>query len=434
MKIDSHKIRDGRLIITGNGYQRSVEKNLPTIYIGIHNGSRYLDSLLRQIQSQTVQKSPLIIIDNFSSDESWKQLLEWPAELLERAKLIRNPFNLGGTGSFALNFSEVETDWFITLHQDDTYMEDHLAVLLGAIANSSTEDLVFFTDMGTQDMTGKKLFTPVRQGWLANLESPEAAFRANLLQQSVSYPSSAFRASAISPIRIPWHSSSFPDTEITLLQAPLGKFKFIPALTMLYRMNPQSESHDLNPKERVLGPFASLSRVMASESFLRLCTGVPEKQRSRFSTAVLQGVDIRLGSSPFSEIVKLIASETMGLAWDYSEDVSRTQILDTYKIAEDGRTTKLLEELGALYSAPDSVEQVIQKQNLSQAQIDLEKLLDEAAPPSNSQAGTLQKALLNIVGRILPLATRRKVIRKLLQVYSKLNPQTPWNLSWKPKN
>jgi hypothetical protein len=434
MKIESPKILDGRTIITGKGYQRSVEQNLATIYIGIHNGSRFLDSLLGQIQSQTVQNFPLIIIDNFSSDESWSQILEWPTELLERAKLIRNPINLGGTGSFALNFSEVETDWFITLHQDDTYMEDHVAVLLRAIAASSTEDIVFFTDMGTQDMAGKKLFTPVRQSWVANLESPEAAFRANLLQQSVSYPSSAFRASAISPNRIPWHSSSFPDTEITLLQASLGKFKFIPTRTMLYRMNPQSESHDLNPKERVLGPFASLSRVMASESFLRLCTGVPEKQRGSFSTAVLQGIDIRLGSSPFSEIVKLIASETMGLAWDYSEDVSRTQILDTYKIAEDGRTTKLLEELGALYSGSESVKPIIQKQNLSQAQIDLEKILDEAAPPSNSQARTVQKVLLNIVGRILPLGIRRKVIGKLLQLYSSLNPQSPWNLSWKPKS
>jgi hypothetical protein len=173
---------------------------------------------------------------------------------------------------------------------------------------------------------------------------------------------------------------------------------------------------------------------MASESFLRLCTGVPEKQRSSFSTAVLQGIDIRLGSSPFSEIVKLIASETMGLAWDYSEDVSRTQILDTYKIAEDGRTTKLLEELGALHSGSESVKPIIQKQNLSQAQIDLEKILDEAAPPSNSQARTVQKVLLNIVGRILPLGIRRKVIGKLLQLYSRLNPQSPWNLSWKPKS
>lgn len=433
MKIESLEILDGRTIITGKGYQRSVDQNLATVYIGIHNGSRYLDALLGQIQSQTVQNFPLIIIDNFSSDKSWSQLLDWPAELLERAKLIRNPFNLGGTGSFALNFSEVETDWFITLHQDDTYMENHVEVLWRAIAASSTEDIVFFTDMGTQDMAGKKLFTPVRQSWVANMESPESAFRTNLLQQSVSYPSSAFRASAISPNRIPWHSSSFPDTEITLLQASMGKFKFIPTRTMLYRMNPHSESHDLNPKERVLGPFASLSRVMASESFLRLCVGVPEKQRSSFSTAVLQGIDIRLGSSPFSEIVKLIASETMGLAWDYSEDVSRKQILDTYKIAEDGRTTKLLEELGALYSGSDSVKPLIQKQSLSQAQIELEKLLEAAAPPSNSQAGTVQKVLLNIVGRILPLAIRRKVVGKLLQLYSRFNPQSPWNLSWKPK-
>jgi hypothetical protein len=348
--------------------------------------------------------------------------------------LIRNPINLGGTGSFALNSDEIKTEWFITLHQDDTYWSNHVAVLSKELARSSKDEIVIFSDMGTQDMVSKELLTPIRQSWVANLGSAESAFRANLVQQSVSYPSAAFKKSTMSPRQIGWHSSSFPDTERTLLQAAEGSFRFVPKLTMLYRMNPKSESHDLNPKEQVLGPFASLSRVMASDSFFRLCASVPEKDRQSFAVSVLQGIEIRLGVSSFSEIVKLIASETMGIAWDYSEPASRTQILATYKLAEDGRTTKLLEDLGAFYEEGDSISPETKNQTPSDSQIELEKLLSAATPPSNAQANGAQRFVLTVIGALFPLPIRRKVVSFVVRFYASLNPTSPWNLSWKPKS
>jgi hypothetical protein len=203
---------------------------------------------------------------------------------------------------------------------------------------------------------------------------------------------------------------------------------------MLYRMNPNSESHDLNPKERVLGPFAALSRVMASDSFLRLCLSVPERDRSNFAKSVLEGVDLRLGTSSFSEIVKLIASETMGLAWDYSDTTSREQILQTYKLAEDGRTTKLLLELGALYDEGHTTKEPPKAQQHSESQIELEKLLSAVTPPSNAQAGGAQRIVLTLIGGLLPLSIRRKIVLLVVRLYTKLSPTSPWNLSWKPKS
>jgi len=434
MKIESHKLLNGREIVTGPQYARAVSKNLFTVYLGVFNGTPFLQSLLQQIKSQTTKGFPLIIVDNSSTDESWVQILAWPAEIRNRAKLIRNPINLGAHGSLALNFNQIETEWYVTLHQDDTYGPNHIAVLSEAMCVSPTHEIVVFTDMGTQNMVGKKIHTPIRQGWIANLETPASTFRANLLQQSISTPSAAFRVSGMSAIEIPWHSSSFPDTEITLLQASMGSSKFLPELTMLYRMNPKSDSHDLNPRERVLGPFASLSRVMASDSFLRLCGGIKEDERTSFAKAVLEGIEIRLGSSSFSEMVKLIASETMGLAWDYSEHISRDQIQKIYKIAEDGRTTKLLEELGVFYSHfPQSTTSQIHP-GRSNFELHLQQLLDEAIPRSNAQANGLQKVLLISISRLLPLRIRRKILAFLLSLYSRFDTKSPWNLSWKPKS
>lgn len=434
MQIRSPKLRSSRDIVEGTRYHQLVETNPFTVYLGVYNGTPYIDSLLMQLEKQTQRDFPLVIVDNASSDESWKQILAWPKAVLDRAKLIRNPINLGGGGSFALNSDQIETEWLITMHQDDTHGPIHVQVLSDAIAQSTPEEIVIFTDMGTQNMKSKKIYTPIRQSWVANLETPQSAFMANLVQQSVSYPSAAFRTSGILPIQIAWHSSSFPDTEVTLLQASQGFFRFVPELTMLYRMNPKSESHDLNPKERVLGPFASLTRVMASDSFLRLCLAVPEKEREGFSRTVLEGIDIRLGASPFSEMVKLIAAESMGLAWDYTETNSRKQILQTYKLAEDGRTTKLLEELGAFYAGGNSTQTQTHSQPLSKSQIELEELLSAATPPSNAQAGGVQRAVLTLIGRLFPLPIRRKVVSFVVRIYARFNPASPWNLSWKPKN
>ena len=434
MEIRFQKLRSGREIITGTEFCKAAGTNPSTVYLGIYNGASFITSLLQQIQTQTTKNFPLIIVDNASSDDSWNQILAWPQKVLDRAKLIRNPMNLGGTGSFTLNLDQVETEWVITMHQDDTYCPNHVAVLNQAIATSSKDEIVVFSDMGTQDQDSKRIFTPIRQSWVANLKSPQSAFMANLVQQSVSYPSAAFRTKEITPIRIAWHSSSFPDTEITLLQASKGAFRFVPELTMLYRMNPKSESHDLNPKERVLGPFASLSRVMASDSFLNLCLAVPEKDRQNFSMAVLEGIHIRLGESPFGEIVKLIAAESMCIAWDYTETTSREQIVQTYKLTEDGRTTKLLEELGAFYAEGQTSPTGTLSHSSSDAQIELEKLLSAAKPRSNTPASRIQKLVLGLIGRLLPLQIRRKVVAFAVRFYSILNPTSPWNLSWKHKS
>lgn len=434
MRVNSEKLLKGREVLFGSDYALSVAQSNFTVFLGVYNGAQFLDSLLEQLLLQEAEGFPLLIVENASTDGSWELINSWPSQITRRAKLVRNPINVGGIGTLVLNLFEVETPWLVTLHQDDIYLANHLQTLKQSIGVASEDELVVFTDMGTVDLRGKVMASLIRQSWIADLSTRESSFIANLTQQSVSYPSAAFRASALSRANIPWHSTSFPDTEITLLQAPVGNFKFVPKQTMLYRVNPNSTSRDLDPKERILGPFASLTRVMASESFYLLCIGVQDENRSSFSKAVTRGIEMRLGESPLCELVKLIASETMALAWDYTEPTSREQILQTYKLAEDGRTTKLLEELGVFYHEGQTSPPAIQDHPFSDAQRELEKLLSAASPPSNAQAGGAQRFALTLIGRLLPLSIRRKVVSLAVRLFTKFVPTSPWNLSWKPKS
>lgn len=434
MIVRSEKLVKGREILIGSEYLESVSRSKFTVFLGVHNGAQYLDSLIEQLLLQDNKEFPLLIVDNASTDSSWECLLDWPVEIRRRAKLVKNPINVGGIGTLVLNLCEIETPWLITLHQDDVYLPNHIKILSQSIEVATEDESVLFTDMGTVDLRGQKVKTLIRQSWISDLSTGESSFIANLVQQCVSYPSAGFRTSALSRVDIPWHSTSFPDTEITLIQAPLGKFKFIPKRTMLYSVNPDSTSRDLDPKERILGPFASLVRVMGSESFFRLCSEVNEDNRSRFSKAVLAGIGTRLGESPLSEIVKLVAAETMGMAWDYEEKSSRQQIMQTYKLAEGSRATKVLEELGAFYNEECFTPTNPQAFPLSEAQIELKKLLDAAMPPSNTQASGVQRFVLTLIGMPLPLPIRRQVVSFAVRIYTKFVPTSSWNLSWKPKN
>lgn len=430
MKVNSEKLLSAREVHVGSEYAHCAARSKFTVFLGIYNGVEYLDSLMEQLLYQNLKAFPILIVENASADGSWENIMGWPPEIKSRSKLIRNPINVGGIGTLVLNLCEVETPWLVTLHQDDIYLPNHLSILAQTLGGTSEEEIVVFTDMGTVDLQGKKAATLIRQSWVADLTTPESSFIASLFQQSVSFPSAAFRTSALASLNIPWHSTSFPDTEITLLQAPIGKFKFVPKQTMLYRVNPDSTSRDLNPKERILGPLASLARVMGSDSFFRLCSGVAEENRSRFSESILAGIAMRLGESPLCEMVKLIACETMALAWDYTDTTSREQILDTYKLAESSRVTKLLEELGVFYSDGLPVQETTKSQYRSDVQIDLEKLLTASKPPSNIPAPRAHRYVLTWIAILMPLPIRRKIVALAIRLYSKFYPSSPWNFSW----
>jgi hypothetical protein len=105
----------------------------------------------------------------------------------------------------------------------------------------------------------------------------------------------------------------------------------------------------------------------------------------------------------------------------------------TYKLAEGARATKLLEELGAFYNE-ERLNPMATNQPLSEAQIELEKLLNAATPPSNTQAGGAQRFVLSLIGKLLPLPIRRKVVTFAVRIFTKFVPTSAWNLSWKPKS
>ena len=100
-----------------------------TLFLGLYNAEKYLAGLKVQITKQKSNSFNLLIVDNASTDSTWLQLENFISDIDVPITLVKNPLNLGSTGSQVLNFDLLNSDWFAFIHQDDYYSPNHVKTL-----------------------------------------------------------------------------------------------------------------------------------------------------------------------------------------------------------------------------------------------------------------------------------------------------------------
>ena len=321
------------------------ESTFLTVYVGIHNGEKYLGEIRNFIEFSYWDNFNLIVVDNASTDESWSEIKKWVSFLPMPYKLVRNPINLGGGGSFELNKDLLKTEWVTFIHQDDVYYPNHLEVLSSAAKNSAPDVIAISTEMGSMDEIGKEKFTTPRPIWLLKDKSPISYFLANLRTHLVPWGSTIFRSKEFLSVDLAWHSTAFPDTEMVLKMSALGDFVNLPVQTMLYRENPVSESHGLRNPEKEIASVAALSRVFASSQFIKLARDVPILRRGVFLSDIKKGVGIRVQDQKFVKIIELIVEESLLIAWSYDEPNLIQNVSLKYEDFGADRVTSLFDRI-----------------------------------------------------------------------------------------
>ncbi len=109
-----------------------VSPPLFSILVPTYNQARFLPAALDSLLAQTVQEWEALVVDDGSTDETYKILAEYAAQD-ERFRVFSKPN--GGTSS-ALNegLRHVTGQWVCWLSSDDLFKPDKLAVHLAAIA------------------------------------------------------------------------------------------------------------------------------------------------------------------------------------------------------------------------------------------------------------------------------------------------------------
>jgi glycosyltransferase involved in cell wall biosynthesis len=114
------------------------------LLLGIHNGSRFIDSQLQSIDSQTLSPFFITVRDDGSVDDSLRHVKRWAAERPD-VHILHGP-RLGAAENFfkLLSFEDKDCNYFAFCDQDDVWLPDKLERAVGAIRKYSSADPVMY--------------------------------------------------------------------------------------------------------------------------------------------------------------------------------------------------------------------------------------------------------------------------------------------------
>jgi glycosyltransferase involved in cell wall biosynthesis len=408
-----------------------IDNNLDfkiTVFVGLYNAISYIDEIYKSLHCQLEQKFAIVLVDNNSTDGTWEKIQSWKELFYGRITLIRNPINVGGTANLYFALDEVDTDWFTQFHQDDRYLENHLSTIVQALKNVDHNVIAISTDMGSISEAGDELPIKSRSAWLLSNKTRPEMFIANVFVHSIYWPSTAFKKSAYKSIYAPWHSATFPDTEILLRLCALGDFVIVSKKTMFYRENPSSDSHSLSKMESTLGAGLGLIRIFESKEFEELIKSCDPEFLSSFFRKLRHGIEFRTQNPEIAQLIYVFALEKANMAFDYGNQTILKILLDFYQTLDAIRTANLLENL--LPVTKSNIEiisradiKIVDSQDHTMDQ-NIETQIEAVTPRAR------HVAIMKILG-FFPYGFQVLSLKILLRLKIKLNSKHPWNFKIK---
>jgi len=406
-----------------------------TVFLGLYQGSHYLPSRLRELQKQDSQSFYLVIADNFSKDFD-RGLIE--AEIQAsgvqpgRWLVVRNPVNLGGLGSFQLNLDLIPSEWVTSVHQDDSYLINHISTHIEAMTNASEGVATISSDMGSLGPDGNKVAALPRANWFIQAPDSNSIFLANIAMQVVPYPALSIRKSIAELDMVPWATVAFSDSELTLRNLMIGEHKFLRSETVMYRENPNSESHVQGIDVRNHSATIGLLRVFSSPDFSRFVADLAPQLRVAFTKKLQQSIRVRIGDSDAAALVDAAALEQLSHAWGYTVTHANLQMAEVFLSKNQGYSAEILRGLNHLLGVNESVDFSISDPIAPIDRSSQWESINQKPIESNgkvSHSSRFLRITLSVIG-LLPYSLRRKLYRMIASVYSKLRPGNKWDFNW----
>jgi hypothetical protein len=383
-----------------------------TVFLGLYKGEQYIKERIQDLEAQTSQDFYLVMVDNCSPGfdlSTLSNLLESSKKFANRYKLVQNPINLGGLGSFQLNLDLVPTAWITFFHQDDKYLPNHVESHLQAIKSGNESLSSVSTDLGSLNSEGKKVPVPPRANWFIDNSSEQATFLANVAEQVVPFASLSMRKAIFEADQVAMHTVAFSDSEQTLKSLMRGEHEFIKKQTVLYRENPISESHTQGSKVRTYSATIGLLKVFASDMFIDFARKISPNDRGPFVAKLEDAIRRRILDSAFADLVWTTALEQLNVAWQYEEPNSTTATRDVFNILGESYTPDIL---NAILSQLDTASHYQKKTTDAKSpnSMGTGNNLSESTQTIKKRKWTLLSLLYQVVGR-LPYFMRRRIFK-----------------------
>jgi hypothetical protein len=391
-------------------------------YLGLYNPREHLGAICRWLNDLIDQDVPLVVADNQSDDGTWPEIKSLVAKIYPNSMFIQHPINLGGHGSLFANldlFDEVK--WITTFHQDDVYQPGHLSVHSDAIRNAPENLGIVSSEQESYLPGGTKQGYP-RAHWMLNREpDPVSMFIANLQHHTLPFSGATLRVDLLNDIKIPWHSTAFPDTEIVLRMLPKWGGVVTSESVVRYLENPKSESHSITSREREFGAAMALTRVFSGIGFHEICKLVEEEDTPAFFEVIENGLEHRIKQADLARNVRALALEAMFQSFGPHPRLMAS-LRQIYEGIQAESTVSLINRLQKFGSMTD------------EATSTKAEMFSEDTDKRNRtllyKEGFVKRTLLTALG-ILPLAIRRRLIVASLKTLKTFGVKTNWDFDWK---
>jgi glycosyltransferase involved in cell wall biosynthesis len=141
--------------------KNNISDSLPLVSIGVasYNNSRYIISTLDSIANQTFKNIEIIVVDDFSTDDSIFLIKEWIAINKKNIniKLISNEFNVGITKVCSKFLENSKGKYLSFFSSDDIMLPNKITDLVEILEKSDDDVAGVFTMAEAIDENGKKL-------------------------------------------------------------------------------------------------------------------------------------------------------------------------------------------------------------------------------------------------------------------------------------
>jgi len=395
------QLMEKRIVI--GSFNDSVETPI-TAVVSFYNGAKFVTNRLEEIRNQNSNRFRVLIIDNGSTDNSWELILKHGPSI-RNAIMVKNPVNFGGTGTAWFNRDLIDTQWFTSIHQDDSYMAHHLRTFIISFEKIQSDVVAISNDMGR--VKTNTLFTshPPRGIWFQKDNDQVTAFLANLRKHQIPWGATAFRTEVYWKSLGNWHSPTFPDTEMILKMCAHGIFKNTGQETMFYLENPSSESHDLANSEQELGAAISLLRVFNSLEFEMVLEKVSVRDLPNFQIKILNNLDYRFGNSAYLDVLKNSVNDRILRFTEYSDTKILQLSLNQALLSKLEKSSQILANVAGV--------------NISTKSTTPGKLSE----PKKS-------VILYVLG-LMPYRIRKMLFKKSVELEIKISGKSNWDFRWK---